>query len=210
LHVRPADRADMHRLLTPADYRRVPWKNGGGHTLEIASEPPGAGTAAFVWRVSVADIERDGPFSAFPGVDRTLVLLAGNGMRLASASGTLDVCAPYAPVRFPGESAPDCALVDGPTRDFNLMVRRGAARGDVVVVREATRAVGPARTRICYAAAGTCACRVAAHAPIAVPPGHALLVTAPPGAGAPVLDVTPAGDGAVALVAVVHDGGGAP
>ena len=208
--MRPADRADMHQLLTPADYRRVPWKNGGGRTLEIACEPPGAGTAAFVWRVSVADIERDGPFSAFPGVDRTLVLIEGNGMRLASGSDSLDVRAAYEPVRFPGESAPDCALVDGPTRDFNLMVRRGKARGDVLVVREAARVVEPARTRICYAAAGACACRVAAHAPIAVPSGHALLVTAPPGAAAPALSVTPVGDGAVALVAVVHDGGGAP
>lgn len=208
--MRPADRADMHQLLTPADYRRVPWKNGGGHTLEIASEPPGAGTTAFAWRVSVADIERDGPFSAFPGVDRTLVLIEGNGMRLASGSDSLDVRAAYEPVRFPGESAPDCALVDGPTRDFNLMVRRGTVRGDVVVVREAACDVEPARTRICYAAAGACACRVAAHAPIAVPSGHALLVTAPPGAAAPALSVTPVGDGAVALVAVVHDGGGAP
>ena len=208
--MRPADRADMHQLLTPADYRRVPWKNGGGHTLEIASEPPGAGTTAFAWRVSVADIERDGPFSAFPGVDRTLVLIEGNGMRLASGSDSLDVRAAYEPVRFPGESAPDCALVDGPTRDFNLMVRRGTVRGDVVVVREAACDVEPARTRICYAAAGACSCRVAAHAPIAVPSGHALLVTAPPGAAAPALSVTPVGDGAVALVAVVHDGGGAP
>ena len=208
--MRPADRADMHQLLTPADYRRVPWKNGGGHTLEIASEPPGAGTTAFAWRVSVADIERDGPFSAFPGVDRTLVLIEGNGMRLSSGSGAVDVRTAYEPVRFPGESAPDCALVDGPTRDFNLMVRRGTVRGDVVVVREAACDVEPARTRICYAAAGACACRVAAHAPIAVPSGHALLVTAPPGAAAPALSVTPVGDGAVALVAVVHDGGGAP
>ena len=160
--------------------------------------------------VSRVDIERDGPFSAFPGVDRTLVLIEGNGMRLASGSDSLDVRAAYEPVRFPGESAPDCALVDGPTRDFNLMVRRGTVRGDVVVVREAACDVEPARTRICYAAAGACACRVAAHAPIAVPSGHALLVTAPPGAAAPALSVTPVGDGAVALVAVVHDGGGAP
>ena len=71
-----------HRVLSPADYRRMPWKNGGGHTTEIAAEPPGAGTASFVWRVSVADIAQDGPFSAFPGIDRTLVLLSGRGMRL--------------------------------------------------------------------------------------------------------------------------------
>src|SRR5258707_14720415 len=70
-----------HRVLSPSDYRRMPWKNGGGHTHEIAAHPEGAGMAAFAWRVSIAEIAQDGPFSSFPGVDRTLVLLAGNGGR---------------------------------------------------------------------------------------------------------------------------------
>ncbi len=74
----------MVRLLTPADFHPMPWKNGAGRTTEIAVYPPGASLDAFLWRVSIADVERDGPFSRFPGIDRTIVLLEGGGMRLRS------------------------------------------------------------------------------------------------------------------------------
>lgn len=200
----------MHRLLTPADCRRMPWKNGGGHTLEVACEPPGAGTTSFVWRVSVADVERDGPFSAFPGVDRTLVLLDGNGMRLTGGAGPLEVRTPFEPVRFAGEAALHCTLVAGPTRDFNLMVRRGAARGDVVVVRDAGRAFAPATAVVCYAASGACRCVLAGHAPIAVASGHTLLAVAEAGAATPALHVLPDAADSVALVAIVHGSAAAP
>ncbi len=60
----------------------TPWKNGGGTTREIAVRPPGAGMDAFAWRVSVADIVADGPFSAFPGIDRQIALLDGAGVHL--------------------------------------------------------------------------------------------------------------------------------
>src|SRR4029453_7140835 len=70
-------RAPMVRLLTPNDYRSRPWKNGAGRTTEIAVHPAGAGLDAFAWRVSIASVERNGPFSAFPGIDRTIVLLDG-------------------------------------------------------------------------------------------------------------------------------------
>ena len=65
----------------------VPWKNGGGSTRELACWPPGAGMDSFAWRVSVATIARPGPFSAFPGVDRQIMLLEGDGVRLQAAAG---------------------------------------------------------------------------------------------------------------------------
>ena len=68
-------------LLRASDSQRVRWKNDGGWTTEIAREPADA-AEAFRWRVSIADIESDGPFSNFPGVDRDLLLLAGNGIEL--------------------------------------------------------------------------------------------------------------------------------
>ena len=120
-----------HRILAPADYRKMPWKNGGGQTFEIAVDPPGADLATFAWRVSVAAIERDGPFSSFPGVDRTLVLLDGSGMRLSGEGQAVELRAPYEPVTFSGEATLDCSLAEGPTRDFNLMIRRALASGEV-------------------------------------------------------------------------------
>ncbi|SAL31287.1 hypothetical protein AWB73_02684 [Caballeronia turbans] len=108
------------------------WKNGGGMTREIAAGPPGASLDAFAWRLSLADVASDGAFSSFAGVDRVLVLLDGAGMRLTEAEGrvhTLD--APLAIARFAGETPIHATLIDGPTRDFNVMVRRDRARATV-------------------------------------------------------------------------------
>ena len=153
----------MHRLLAPADYRPMPWKNGGGRTTEIAADPPGAGARRLrLARVSLADVERDGPFSRFPGIDRT-----HRAARGATACGSTDArgmpssCAvPYEP--WLRRRRPiDCRLVAGPVRDFNLMVRRGAARGDVTVVRDGgARVRAGARHRLCWTAAGAVECLV--------------------------------------------------
>ncbi|MFO1325220.1 MAG: HutD family protein [Burkholderiales bacterium] len=193
---------DMHRLLAPADYRRMPWKNGGGATLEIATHPVNADLASFAWRVSIADVTRDGPFSTFPGVDRTLVLLAGNGMRLSGAGDPIDLHARFEPVKFTGEAALDCALTDGPTRDFNLMVRRALASGEVVVVRDEGRALAPSATYVCHAAEGACECLLAGFPPIELAHQHTLVVHAEVAAG---LHVYPTSAHSVALVAAIGD-----
>ena len=67
------------QVLRAENYRRMPWKNGGGETTEIAVFPAGAGLDDFDWRVSMARVESSGPFSVFPGIDRTLAILEGEG-----------------------------------------------------------------------------------------------------------------------------------
>jgi environmental stress-induced protein Ves len=119
-------------LLRASDCRRARWKNDGGWTTEIAREPadPASG---FDWRVSIAEIERDGPFSLFEGVDRDLILLDGNGMELSiEGAGTQRIDARLQHVRFRGEAAVDCRLIAGPTRDFNVMAKRERIRADVL------------------------------------------------------------------------------
>lgn len=117
--------------LRASDYRRVRWKNDGGWTTEIARDPEGDGD--FRWRISIADIESDGPFSTFPGVTRDLVLLAGNGIELDIGDApTQRLTERFQRVRFEGEANVDCRLIAGPTRDFNVMARRDAVRADVV------------------------------------------------------------------------------
>jgi environmental stress-induced protein Ves len=193
----------QHRLLTPADYRRMPWKNGGGRTTEIAASPPGAALDAFDWRVSVADVAKPGPFSRFPGVDRIIVMIAGNGMRLDGDGHAAVLRASGEPYAFGGEDAIECTLLDGPVRDFNLMVRRDRARGDVAIVRGESLRVPPASFRLCYAVAGAHECLLAGHPPIDVATDHALLlqdVTATP----PALSVNPVTPDAVALVVTVE------
>lgn len=110
----------------------MPWKNGGGVTHELLRE--GTGAAGFGLRLSIAEVATDGPFSQFPGVDRTILMLTGAGFRLRRADGvvvTLDQAG--VPFVFHGEDAWDCALLGGPVRDFNVMTDRATRRASVVV-----------------------------------------------------------------------------
>lgn len=106
-----------------------PWKNGGGLTRELLAWPsPTRDGGGWALRLSVADIRADGPFSAFPGVDRWFAVLEGAGVQLALPEGRRTVGPESAPLHFRGEAAPPCELLDGPTRDLNLMIRRDAGR----------------------------------------------------------------------------------
>jgi uncharacterized protein len=120
-----------------ASLTATPWKNGGGTTREIACRPPGADIEGFDWRVSIANIERPGPFSAFEGMDRVIMLLEGAGVRLRSRDGTVDhaLDVPHAPFGFAGDLALDGELLGGPSTDFNVMTRRGRLRAEVCVLR---------------------------------------------------------------------------
>lgn len=117
-------------LYLPNSQRRISrWKNGGGCTAEIAIAPNGAGLDDFDWRISMATISQAGDFSVFPGIDRTLMLLAGNGVALQVDQAPpfkLDLGQPL--IRFPGEAAVRASISDGPCTDFNVMTRRGACR----------------------------------------------------------------------------------
>ena len=165
----------MVRLLAPDDYRSMPWKNGGGRTTEIAVHPAGAALDDFAWRVSIADVERDGPFSRFSGIDRTIVLLQGAGMRFRGAR-MVELTTPFEPYSFAGEDAIDCTLVDGAIRDFNAMFRRGRARGTVDPLRGDGATIAAADVRLVYAAKGAHECIVAGHPPLSLNMGHALVV----------------------------------
>jgi environmental stress-induced protein Ves len=124
------------RHLKPADYRAMPWKNGGGQTLEIALGPEGAGVEDFLWRLSIAQVAESGPFSAFPGVDRTLTVLKGDGLKLDFEEGAdLVVDVPWQPASFDGGRACRCRLIGGAVEDFNVMTRRGRATHRVRALR---------------------------------------------------------------------------
>lgn len=115
-----------------ADLRPQPWRNGGGVTREVATSPAEAGIDDFDWRVSIADVGQPGAFSVFPGVDRVIMLLEGPVMVL-TVEGAEQVLVPRVPYAFRGDAAVDCRLPQGPTRDLNLMVRRGRGAGAVEV-----------------------------------------------------------------------------
>lgn len=120
-----------------ADVPRVPWKNGGGNTQELVCWPLGAGMDDFEWRVSVATIATPGPFSAFAGIDRQIMLLQGDGVLLQGESGRWEhaLDQPWQPFAFSGDEPVDCRMLGGTSTDFNLMQRRGAWSGTLQVLR---------------------------------------------------------------------------
>ena len=104
-----------------------PWRNGGGVTRELFTWPP---DAAWKARISVADIAADGPFSSYEGVQRWFAVIEGHGVELAFDHTKHCLMPGDPPLRFDGERPPVCRLLDGPTRDLNLMLR--GARGAMI------------------------------------------------------------------------------
>jgi uncharacterized protein len=146
------------RHLAASGYRTVPWRNGGGVTAEIAVEPAGATVESkFLWRLSLARIDRSGPFSPFDGYDRTIALVTGAGMVLNFRErGSARVEKPLQPLAFSGEWAPGCALIGGPSEDFNVMTDRARIRHRVerLEAGATTRAMAVAPTLAVFAPAG--------------------------------------------------------
>ncbi|WP_147653974.1 HutD/Ves family protein [Vulcaniibacterium gelatinicum] len=123
--------ASAPRVIPANEYRRERWRNGAGWTREIYAHPSAAGEG-WDWRLSIAEIEADAPFSSFPGIERVLVLLSGNGLRLRFDDGRCEeLRPPHARCRFPGEAGVRGELLDGPTQDFNLMWRRDAVQAEL-------------------------------------------------------------------------------
>jgi len=120
------------RIIRRATYRTMPWKNGGGETTEIAVSPEGASFENFDWRVSMARVASDGPFSVLPGVDRTLTVLEGNGVTLLPEErGAVTLTCDTAPFSFPADWPLEARLTEGPLLDLNVMTRRGRCRSFV-------------------------------------------------------------------------------
>jgi uncharacterized protein len=126
MHDRQTPLHSQLHILKASNHRRMPWKNGGGETVEIAVFPPEANLASFGWRVSMATVASDGPFSVFAGIDRTLSILEGKGMELdiAGRPSTLLTQASH-PLAFPADAQTSARLVSGTIVDLNVMTRRG-------------------------------------------------------------------------------------
>ncbi|MGA3158091.1 MAG: HutD family protein [Steroidobacteraceae bacterium] len=111
------------RLIYAPDLTPQPWRNGGGQTRELMLWP--SDPEAWRVRVSLARIDRSGPFSAFPGVERWFTVIEGAGVILSIDSQVLKLDGSSAPFFFDGGNPPNCSLIDGPTDDLNLMCRGG-------------------------------------------------------------------------------------
>jgi len=143
----------MITWLDPAQYRRTPWKNGGGITIDISEQ----GDA---WRFGRTPITAPGPFSDYTGFDRVQVLVAGRGLVLETPNGEIDVRQPLKPVRFAGETPIESRLEAGPVEVVNLIGWRAVVRIDLKVVGAGDSLTVGAGTHIDYACDGAAALEI--------------------------------------------------
>ena len=122
------------RILTPSHYRRLPWKNGLGSTLEIATDATEPG-APWTWRLSFADVPVRAPFSNFPGIDRHIAVLDGAGLALERGAERIDVPREGLAFAFAGEDAIAGEPIGSGVRDANLMLDRSAWTGTLEILR---------------------------------------------------------------------------
>jgi environmental stress-induced protein Ves len=138
-------------ILSHSSFKRQTWKNGLGHTDEIAIHPAGADLRRgdFLWRLSSARIEQSSPFSVFPQHDRTLVVLRGAGVRLthsfvvgssahhASEESEFEEAVDVGsmePYEFPGDVPSRCELMDGPIEDLSVFIRKAEVEASVEII----------------------------------------------------------------------------
>jgi environmental stress-induced protein Ves len=115
----------MAKVLTENDFTQMLWRNGGGYTTQVFLIEDTSGKTPFLFRISQAMVDHSGPFSFFPGIDRTLLLIHGNGLRLDfSQTDSFLIYKDTPPLHFRGEDKVECTLVNGPCLDFNVMVNR--------------------------------------------------------------------------------------
>ena len=162
-----------------AEVSAIPWRNGGGVTRELLAWP---GAQDWNWRLSVAEVASNGPFSRFDGVQRWFAVLGGAGVQLQLPDQTHVLTVDSAPLCFDGAVPVDCQLLDGATQDFNLMLRRDRASAHMQRLSGVTRFVmGVPKTIAIYAMDAGASVRFE-HATFTVPPHTLAWRTLPAGA----------------------------
>jgi environmental stress-induced protein Ves len=151
-NVTPGGQADRTTGMTKSlihlrrdQYRSMPWRNGAGVTLEIAREAVADGE--FLWRLSLATVANSGPYSSYPGYQRSVSLIAGNGFRLdigGQESAILDCVG--ATARFSGSPSTGCTLINGGSTDLSLIVREPGTILSVTRIQETQARVMPLRS----------------------------------------------------------------
>jgi environmental stress-induced protein Ves len=127
-----------YRVINKTRFRKMPWANGGGVTTELIAHSDEQ-SDRILWRLSMAGVTSDGPFSHFAGYDRILVLMQGRGLTLSHGDGAEQVLSTvYDMASFPGDAQTRATLAEGPIQDFNVIADRSTFAASVIVTRAGT------------------------------------------------------------------------
>lgn len=164
-----------YQIYGPEHFVKSPWKNGLGHTTELLRQD--IDSDVFAWRLSIARVTQDGPFSNFDGYQRSLILLNGNGITLEHGDGSRQVLgARLDTAHFAGKGPTTASLHQGPIEDFNIMTHIGLCSAQVhtgVETSEFTQATA-ADLLLIYASTEMLSVRLHGSGPAQVPVGHLL------------------------------------
>jgi uncharacterized protein len=146
------------QIIPPNDFKRLPWKNGKGETIELAINEGGT-LADFEWRISMARVSEDGPFSDFSGYQRQLLLLEGVGISLKhqNSDGQHEyqtLATPLAVANFDGGLTTSGRLINGPISDFNLIVKAAKYQSEVHVLKASSLTLPLSQLLFAYAVTG--------------------------------------------------------
>ncbi len=135
-----------YAIYSPESFRLCPWKNGLGTTRELYAAY-GEDQNNYLWRISMAGVVQDGPFSDFPGYDRVLVLLEGHGMTMeCRGEETVQQIALKKPLDmafFSGDWKTSATLTQGKVSDFNVITQRQHCHAKVDIFRAPEPALLP-------------------------------------------------------------------
>lgn len=120
----------MYQIVMPQDFASSRWKNGGGVTHEILRDNV---NDPWQWRISIAEVASDGPFSRFEGMSRILTVIDGNGLDLHTPEGVL-AARRFRPLGFAGDTPVECRMLAGPVRNLNVIYDSAHVTVSVVVV----------------------------------------------------------------------------
>jgi environmental stress-induced protein Ves len=143
------------KIISAAQWQTQRWQNGGGITHQLCREDDEQG---LLWRLSIAEVASDGPFSRFDNIDRIILLLTGEGFSLHGVGEKPQILnRPLQPFCFAGETPIHCSLLNGAVRDFNLMTRRGAVHAElqVLTIGSAVQTLPLSAQTLLYVAAGS-------------------------------------------------------
>jgi environmental stress-induced protein Ves len=142
------------KTILKQQYLLMPWKNGQGSTAQIRIFPSNAPFPSdqFLWRLSTAPVKASGPFSVFPGCNRLLVVLSGQGLKLNDQE-----LLPLKPLEFSGEFQIRGELIRDEIVDLGLIFRRGKVRAQMEVLEklpEALKLDSSVKTHVLFCISG--------------------------------------------------------
>ena len=131
-------------IIRYSELKPQPWRNGGGVTRELASHPKAASAQddAWDWRVSIAEISKAGPFSAFAGTDRVLTVIDGE-LLLLNVDGAEHPLEKHRPFRFSGQEPSSAALPTGNVQALNVLTRKGSFKGYTSIIELSKKRAHP-------------------------------------------------------------------